>query len=293
MKTRDAIEDFLVMRSVELTAATHKWYAIKLRGWAEEVGDKELDSIRPLDIALYLTAHKTGRSSYTAHGTAQVIKGFMRWCLDNNYLEKWNPKSVPMPKVDQKIIEVFTMPHIKQLLAATAREETPALAARDKAVILFLLDTGVRSAELCGLTLDHLDLPHCSAKVFGKGRKERIVSFGGQTQRMLIQYIRRYRRGESAFVFTTKRGGPLTGSGLDQMLYRLEAWTSIEGVRVSAHTFRHTFAVNYLLQGGDVYALSRILGHTSISTTQVYLRAAKDSQLTKARPSLVDTLLTS
>ena len=82
----------------------------------------------------------------------------------------------------------------------------------------------------------------------------------------------------------------MTVTGLDQMLYRLGRRAKIKGVRISAHTWRHTFAINFLTQGGDVYVLSRLMGHESVQVTEVYLRAVKATQARKASKSVLDNL---
>ena len=79
-------------------------------------------------------------------------------------------------------------------------------------------------------------------------------------------------------MFLNRYGRPLTVSGIDQLLERLNGWARVQGVRVSAHTFRHTFAINYLKNGGDIYRLSRLLGHTSVQVTEGYLRAFKQHE---------------
>jgi site-specific recombinase XerD len=291
---RDALDDYLLECSIKLSPQTMRWYREKLGVFVTALEDQPITPARVNSFLRRLQttpSTRTGQplSSYTLHGYAQVVKSFVNWCAANNYLEK--APRIQMPRVDEKVIEVFSEGQIKQMLAVTAQEETPTLAHRDRALLLFLLDTGVRASELCGLTQERLHLAEGYALVIGKGRKEREVAFGQQTRVQLTRYLRRYRRGECAEVFTGKRGHPLTVSGVDQVLYRLEEWAGITGVRVSAHTFRHTFAVNFLLRGGDLYALSRLMGHTSVKTTEIYLRATKARQARAASVSLVDDLL--
>jgi site-specific recombinase XerD len=288
------IDDYLLECAITLSKPALKWYTQKLGSLADWAGtDAEISTAmvnRFLTHIQTTPSTRTGtlRSSYTVHGYAQVVKSFARWCEANDLIPK-APK-VTMPRVDQKVIEVFSEAQIKQLLAVTRQEETPALVHRDRAALLFLLDTGVRASEFCGLTLDRLHLEAGWAKVIGKGRREREVAFGQSTRVEMVRYLRRYRRGDVAQVFTGKRGEPLTPSGLDQMLYRLGGWAGVEGVRCSAHTFRHTFAVNFLTRGGDLYALSRLMGHSTVKTTEIYLRATTSRQIRTASLSLVDHL---
>ncbi len=117
-------------------------------------------------------------------------------------------------------------------------------------------------------------------RVLGKGRKQREVGLGATSRKLLRVYIVRWRKADKAerHVFVNRMGEPMTPGGLNTMLYRLEQWSGVTGVRVSCHTFRHSYACAFLLQGGDVYRLSRLLGHTSIRVTERYLGAIQSRQ---------------
>jgi site-specific recombinase XerD len=153
------------------------------------------------------------------------------------------------------------------------------------------LDTGMRASELCGLTLDRLGSD--SAIVYGKGRKERTVGpIGRQCQRQLLRYIERFRVGRAGVetVFTTDEGDPMTLSSLDGLLKWIRDEAGITGVRVSAHTFRHTFAVSYLQQpGADIYKLKLLLGHSNVTTTELYLADFEQRQARQGS-SVADTI---
>ena len=286
-------KDYLLECSITLTPEAMRWYRQKLDtfcAWAKDAPLTTPTINRFLTHLQRTPSVATGAplSSYTVHGYAQVVKSFVRWAEENDLIAK--APRVTMPKVEEKVIEVFSEAQIRQMLQATHQEETPALGHRDRAVLLFLLDTGVRAQEACSLPLVDLHVEGGWAKVLGKGRREREVSFGQATRVQLLRYLRRYRRGDVPQVFTGKRGEPLSPSGLDQMIERVSDWAGIEGVRCSAHTFRHTFAVNFLARGGDLYALSRLLGHSSVKTTEIYLRATTARQVRTAALSLVDQM---
>lgn len=287
---REAIEQYLLECQVSLSPQTLAWYQHKLAALEEWLGERDLTTPTANQFLAYLQTHPSGKtgkmlSTYTTHGYAQVIRGFLNWCDRNGYGSHRPPA---MPRVKQKIIETFSEQQIKALLSACAQEETPTLAARDRAILFTLLDTGVRASELCHLRLAGLHLAENYLKVLGKGNREREVAFGQHTKTELTRYLRRYRQGRAETVFVGKKYQPLTLSGLDQMLTRLAEWSGITGVRCSAHTFRHTMAVRFLLAGGDVYTLSRMLGHASVSTTEMYVRSAKDQQLRRTMVSVAD-----
>jgi integrase/recombinase XerD len=149
---------------------------------------------------------------------------------------------------------------------------------RDYTIILLLLDTGIRVSEMCSLTLDRVYLEvlnEAFIKVMGKGRKEREVGLSPEVAQHLWKYIHAYRHPKDASnqsLFINSFGKPLTIFGIEQMLQEVAKRAKVTGVRVSPHTFRHTFARMYLENGGDVYRLSLLLGHSSVVVTENYLK---------------------
>ena len=161
------------------------------------------------------------------------------------------------------------------------------------ALFLLLLDTGIRASELCGLTLGNVHFGECYMKVRGKGNKERIVPFGLSTKKALMSYLRGYRQkvapeGEQA-VFLSIDGVPLRYAGLAQAIRRLGETSQVD--RLHPHLFRHTFAVRYLMNGGDIMTLRLILGHTTLEVTQMYMHLADSHiQVQHSKFSPVDRL---
>jgi integrase/recombinase XerD len=292
---------------LSLSPQTQKWYLQKLEvfgTWCKEQSII-LDDLKPTHLrqfAEYLKTRinpKTGKpiSTYTQHGYFQVIKTFIKWCTDEEDLEDCVNakllKKVPKVKVDIKVIEVFTDDHIRALFEACKKEETEELIVRDRAILSCLFDTGMRASELVGLTLDNVHLSKHDAylKIYGKGSKWREVPLGNAACAALHKYIHRYRpKVKHQEVFLNRARDPLTLSGVVQLLPRLGRWGHVKGVRCSCHTARHTYSVNYLKNGGDIFKLSRLLGHTSVNVTENYLRAfqAKDARV--GGQSLLDNL---
>lgn len=308
MQVSQAVEEYSYA-ILDLSPHTQRWYVEKLEVFVEWCEEQHilLENIRVADIRAFIEAVRkrtnphTGRplSTYTVHGYAQVVKGFFNFCINEDRLEELVsdklPKRIKMPRVEQKIIETFSQEQIKGLFVACEREITSDLVIRDKAILSVLLDTGIRAGELIGLTLNHVHLSPQNAyiKVFGKGMKWREVGLGKEARTALHTYIALYRCAPPAeqHVFLSRRtGGPLTVDGLNQILYRLRDWADIKGVRCSAHTFRHTYAVSFLSAGGDIYTLSRLLGHTSVQVTENYLRAFKAREARKNGISILDQM---
>jgi len=145
-------------------------------------------------------------------------------------------------------------------------------------IILVLLDTGLRVSELTSLGLPDVRLAEGVLKVFGKGRKERLIPIGKTSQRVLWNYVNRYRpqpvNPRCDLVFLTKDGWPLTKNRIQKLMMKYGKRAGIEGVRCSPHTLRHTGAVMFLRNGGDVFNLQRLLGHSSLEMTRHYCELA-------------------
>ena len=288
----NALEDYRYA-ILHLSPRSQKEYVGKLNvfaAWCEEqgvgVGDIKQAVIRRFVAHLRGHVNRLGTpiASVTIHGYMRVLKAFLYWlCKEDDYEDLVSdkvPRRIEMPKVENKIIEVFTHEQIKALLLACDREYNDELTVRDRAIVSVLVDTGIRASELVGLTLENVFLdPHDSyLKVLGKGSKWREVALGRQAVAALRRYITRYRHGQKTeqHVFLNRHGARLTVRGLEEIIKRLGEWGRVKGVRCSPHTCRHTYAVSYLQASGDVYRLSRLMGHTSVKVTEVYLRAVSN-----------------
>lgn len=267
-------------------------------------GDVVGDDLLPAAIYRFTDHLKTGdrydqykvgaRSSYTVRGYTQVIKGFLAWAAEEELISAKVGAKVEMPRVEKKLIRTFSREQYHILGVACANEMLPWLMHRDRAILAVLLDTGIRASELCTMTVRDVHLedrtdPHLI--VYGKGRKERAVGpLGRESELVLRRYLARHRPEVSApQVFVSRTFEPLTPSGLDQLLYRLRRWAGPErfpGIRLSAHTFRHTYAVNFLRAGGSIYDLSVLLGHSSVVVTQRYLEDYQQSDARKGKSVL-------
>lgn len=182
----------------------------------------------------------------------------------------------PIVRADQ--VQPFSDDQLAALRAAARRSLHPR---RDEAILLLLLDTGLRASELCALRVKDVDLQGRRATALGKGNKARSVYFGRDTSRALFQYLKQEQAGmgEDGPLFTSDRGQgageALTRSGLLQLIGRLGKAAKIEATRCSPHTFRHTFAVSFLRAGGNVFSLKELLGHTSLTICQRYVALAQ------------------
>jgi site-specific recombinase XerD len=179
-----------------------------------------------------------------------------------------------MPKRDEKVIPVFSPLEIDSLLRACTG--SPILAARDKAIVAVLLDTGIRANELSTLTLSRVSFTTTAAHiiVLGKGRKQRELGLGQRARLALHRYVHQFRpNSDSDAVFLTINRRQLTKDGLTTMLIKLRDRTGLN-FHIHPHKFRHTYAYLYMKnEAGDVLRLSRLLGHCSVVVTEQYLKS--------------------
>jgi integrase/recombinase XerD len=289
----------------DLTPAARRWYESKLQqfiAWCTEQDVTNIEAVNAPLVRQFIAhlrvtpspRHNRIISSHTLHGYARAVKTFLNWCAGDDLVSEKITKRIEMPKRDIKVIQTFTPEHIAKLFAAASQPngQYPWFADRDRAILALLLDTGVRADELCDLTLDRVRITTDDSyiTVNGKGRKQREVGLGHKSRQLLHRYIHRYRpHCDHRYVFVGRHHKQLRPEGLDRILYRLRDAAGIDGIRVSAHSSRHTFACSYLEHGGDIYKLSRLLGHTSVVVTEGYLRAVN---MRKARQgiSVLDNL---
>jgi len=271
---------------------TTQWYGHKLRIFGEyldeqcavaDPGVATADQVRAFlahmreDVQVgELNPHrKTGEknlSPQTVQGYYRAIRAFYSWLLREGYLETDPTATIRRPKAAQTIVATFDEDQIRRLLAAPDKR-TPR-GYRDYVILLLLLDTGIRLGELVRLRVADMHLEDGYVQVYGKGSKERLVPVGNAVRKALWRYLAQYRP-EPAHpgvqnVFLAPGGQPLKGESVYRMISRRGQEAEIKGVRCSPHTLRHTFAVSFLRNGGDVFSLQRILGHTSLVVTRMY-----------------------
>jgi site-specific recombinase XerD len=301
---REAIEEYHHAKH-HLSPYTRRGTRLRLAvfvAWCEAHGI-ELEILRATHIRAFLQdvekrqgLGRTTLMASTVRSYAATIKAFMAWAAREEEFEDVVSSKVAarveLPKVGETIIDTFTNVQLEALLLAC---DAQPFAVRDKAMVSVLIDTGCRASELVGLTLDcvWLDPDDRYIKVTGKGRKERELALGRAARLALRRYITRYRKPKNRaerHVFLSRTNRPLTVSGLEQVIEQIGETASISGVRCSPHTLRHTFATNFLLQGGEIYHLSRLMGHSDIKQTSRYLRAIKARQARQGGQSVLDHL---
>lgn len=228
-------------------------------------------------------------SPTTVQVYVRALKAFFNWLHREGYTGEHRLERLRMPKAPRKLVEPLSEAEVAALLAAIDHQTH--WGSRDGTILLLFLDTGLRLSELTSLPMSDLHLEDGWLKVMGKGGKERVVPFGAAAQRALMKYIYHYRPdpvGEDR-VFRTLDGRPMSAEAVKLVVRRLGDASGV--TRVHPHLLRHTFALNYLVNGGDVFSLQQILGHTTLEMVRRYVNLASAHIVTQhQRFSPVDQL---
>jgi site-specific recombinase XerD len=216
---------------------------------------------------------KSGAARATIRLHFAALRTFYKWLCQRHGLARNPLKEVQLPKLERKLPVVLTIAQMEELLGAPARvrleKQAPAWTpARDTAILELFYSSGLRLAELVSLDVGHLDPFSESVRVLGKGRKERIVPVGAPA----LEAIQKYRsqaRVEAGPLFISKSRRRISPLGVGNVLKKYLRHTSIP-LAVTPHKLRHSFATHLLDAGADLRGVQALLGHASISTTQIY-----------------------
>ncbi len=202
-------------------------------------------------------------------------RAFFNWCYKEELIEKNPITRLENPKEPKKARRAFSHEQAETMFNFFDLSTEQGI--RDYVILCLLIDTGLRRAEVVSLCVEDVHDTYIVVE-HGKGDKERMVGINPELSTWLWKYINKYRhprRPDETALFlsvSSKHGGlPFTRGGMQALMMRLKEATGIDNVRLSSHTFRRTFARMYLENGGDLFSLSREMGHTDIRTTQRYL----------------------
>ncbi len=221
----------------------------------------------------------------------RTIKAFGTWIAAELDLPANPVRTVPIPRVPDQLVPSLRDHEIARLVQGATESRQPQ---RDLALVLLMIDTGMRLSEVAGLSVADVDLIEGRCRVMGKGSRERVVPIGRRTRKALRGWLSARRPGPVATspLFTGTRGSRLSARGIHQLVHRLASRAGIE-TRCSPHILRHSFARAFLTNGGDVFSLQRILGHSprSIQVTRRYVELLdEDLRAVHREASPVDRL---
>ncbi len=225
-------------------------------------------------MAFCLTPPKSARS---AARSLSCLRGFYNYWLREKHITSNPTANIPSPKLGQPLPKSLSEAEVDQLLLAPDTDTVIGL--RDKTMIELLYATGLRVSELVGLTMTQVNIRQGVVRVIGKGAKERLVPIGEEALDWLTRYLRHSRPEllgikSSEVLFPSQRGRGMTRQ---TFWHRLKHWTDVAGVKqpLSPHTLRHAFATHLLNHGADLRVVQLLLGHSDLSTTQIYTHIAR------------------
>ncbi len=225
-------------------------------------------------------------SPYTVQGKARALKAFSSWLYAEGYTTDNLLAGLKLPKVPIKMIEPLTVTEIEQLISV--QNPLTAIGSRNTAILITLLDTGLRCSELSDLSLDDAHIQDGYLKVNGKGNKERLVPIGALGQKVLWRYVFHFRpepinEGHN-HLFLTLDGDHLQSNAIKLLLRRWGRKANVP--RLHAHLCRHTYATTFLSYNcGDVFRLKQILGHNSLEMVNRYVHYASAQSMIQGRIS--------
>jgi integrase/recombinase XerC len=258
-------------------------------------GGLDLRKVDTLNLRTYLGfLHQKGLSKASVMRKLSALRTFFRFLLREGYLDANPARAMGTPRQVKRVPRVLSEEEAARLVEAPPSPEVKTLAGlRDRALLELLYATGMRASEVVGLDMERLLLSEGIVRVFGKGRKERIVPFGEPAARAIRAYLEARpdgaKLGPASPVFCNLKGGRLTSRSLQRIVERYIRMVPTEK-DASPHTLRHSFATHLLGRGADLRAIQELLGHESLSTTQKYthvaasqLKAVYDSAHPRAR----------
>jgi len=286
-------ESFLIDRQArELSRYTLKFYRDFLRTFIEYCNANSLTFIQQITsdfLRRYFLAFGEKHNPGGVHGAYRTLRAFFQWLMKEEVMASdWkNPMlKVKAPKVVLDPLEPISIQDVRALSNTCQRGDL--IGERDRALFLFLLDTGARAREACNMNIKDVDLNTGAVMIrYGKGGKSRMVFIGRTTRRAMRGYLRQ-RQDSSPALFVSKDEERLTYDGLRQLLERRAKRAKLSN-KPKLHGFRRAFALNMLRSGVDIFVLQRLMGHSDLQVLRRYLaQNDEDNQLAHMRGSPVD-----
>ena len=278
----EALDDYIQHLRVErgLSRHTVDGYAsdlVKLGRWLD-VRETVLDNADEADVAGFLVAlSQQGLSARTQARALSSIRGFFRFLVREQRQQRDPTELLEGPRLLAKLPDVLNRDEVLRLLQAPAGDKPNRR--RDRAMLHTMYAAGLRASELVNLDLGDLNLEEGFVAVLGKGGKRRIVPLGAHARAALAEYLSdvrpKWARPASRAVFLTARGKAMTRQGFWKLVKKYARAAGITKP-ISPHKLRHSFATHLLAGGADLRSVQTMLGHSDISTTQIYTHVTGD-----------------
>ncbi|MBL7071939.1 MAG: tyrosine recombinase XerC [Candidatus Omnitrophica bacterium] len=267
------VDKFINYLKIERNVSEHTIinYSVDLRDFGSFLEDIKIESVTYLVLRRYL-AHmrEVNFSKRTVARKLASLRSFFRFLYREGYLKTNPASSIATPKLDKKLPLFLDTNEVVKLIEAPDEGDVAAL--RDRAILETLYSTGMRVGELVRLNMDNIDFIGGVAKVYGKGRKERLTPIGDKALRAIRNYFERRmvkKLKDKKAVFLNKSGTRLTDRSVRRVVDKYIKRVAFRE-KISPHTLRHSFATHLLDRGADLRSVQELLGHANLSTTQIY-----------------------
>ena len=275
ISTRSAIEEFMIEQRIrgntEKTLEYYKYVFVKFENFRHCDTVSEITLQLCKEYLLYLMC--LNLSSVTVQSYVRGFRAFLSWLYASGYHSENLSNAFRLPKAHKAVINVLTRSEIDLLLSQF--DTTGFIDFRNRCICLLMLDSGLRCGEVVSLTSERVHLKERYIIVSGKCDKERIVPISSLTFRELSRYVKI--KPTSEYFFCTIQGFSITNDTIKDFFRDLKRVKGLE--RLYPHLLRHTFATAYLENGGNIYNLQSILGHTSLEMVKRYLHMSKTAVL--------------
>ncbi len=264
------LEKFLSYLEIEKNYSKHTLvnYQVDLKEFFAFIGETPIEKVDYLILRRYLAKiREKDHKPRTIARKLSSMRSLMKFLTREGYIKN-NPSSLlTTPKLDKKLPEFLTEDEAVKLLEAPDLKSEFGL--RDRAILETLYSTGVRVSELVGLDVERVDFIANVAKVFGKGKKERLVPIGDKALFAIRQYLEKRKHQAAKPLFLNKNGTRISTRSICNIT---EKYIRKTGTResISPHALRHSFATHLLNRGADLRCVQELLGHVNLSTTQIY-----------------------
>ena len=258
---------------------TIKSYQQDIESFGKYLNSKgeDFEGANPQLIRMFLSNEiAQGKTKVTCCRRIAGLRHFYEFLVRKNFIKENPFLLVGAPKKEIRYPEALYLEQIETLFAKN-RERKDDLKLRDQAIIELLYATGVRVSEIIAIKIGAIDFKNRTIRVFGKGRKERMVIFSKSCLKTLLDYLKKSpTKHFNDFLFTNAKGEQLTGRGVEYILDQIQNKCGIQ-LGLHPHVLRHTFATHLLEGGADLRVIQELLGHESINTTQVYTHITEEA----------------
>lgn len=291
MENNSLIDLFLkyIVNEKQYSIDTHDAYAKDLNDFFVFMNtddDFNLLEITNFDVETYLSKlNEENKSKNTIARKISSLRSFYAFLIKNEYIEKNPFEYVHLKKTNLKLPRFFYEKEMDKLFELSKIVKSNNIQLRDNAILETFYGTGIRLSECSNLTLENLDFTNNSLSIIGKGNKQRVLPIGSYMIDALNNYfvncrnviMQKYHKNHN-YVFINQNGNPITSRGIEYVLNNLVKKTS-SNLEIHPHMIRHTFATHLLNNGADMRSVQELLGHSSLSTTQIYTHVTKKNLL--------------